>query len=116
MKRACRPFQSSVAGLLEDFLQHHRALGQRFDTEERAQRLFDQYLLEQGVQQLADMSPALLQAFLKLTPSVSCKELQPSFRRAAAMEPMVSASATACRVAFARATPSPNHHSNPLPV
>jgi site-specific recombinase XerD len=64
MKRACRPFQSSVAGLLEDFLRHHRALGKRFDTEERALRLFDHYLFEQGVQQLADMTPALLQAFL----------------------------------------------------
>jgi site-specific recombinase XerD len=64
MKRACRPFQSSVAGLLEGFLRHHRALGKRFATEERALRLFDQYLLEQRVQQLADMSPALLQAFL----------------------------------------------------
>jgi hypothetical protein len=107
MKRACRPFQSSVAGLLEDFLRHHRALGKRFDTEERALRLFDQYLLEQGVQQLADISPALLQAFLNSRPRCGS---------AAAMEPVVSASATAWRVAFARATPSPNRHSNPLPV
>ena len=68
MKRACRPFQSSVAGLLEDFLRHHRALGKRFDTKERALRLFDQYLLEQGIQQLADMTPALLQAFLNSRP------------------------------------------------
>ncbi|MBV8175744.1 MAG: tyrosine-type recombinase/integrase [Verrucomicrobia bacterium] len=68
MKRTCRPFQSSVAGFFQDFLRYHRALGKRFDTEERALRLFDQYLLEQGVQQLADMTPALFQAFLNSRP------------------------------------------------
>src|SRR5262249_35856878 len=68
MKRACRPFQSSVAGFFQDFIRYHRALGKRFDTEERALRLFDQYLLEQGVYQLGVMIPALLQVFLNSRP------------------------------------------------
>lgn len=73
MKRQGRPFQSSVAGLLESFLRHHRALGKRFDTEERTLRLFDRYLLEQNVQQLTGISPALLQAFLNSRPRPRAK-------------------------------------------
>ena len=38
MKHACRPFQSSVAGLLEDFLRHHRALGKRLAQTQRRAR------------------------------------------------------------------------------
>jgi integrase len=64
MKRECRPFQCSVAGFLREFIRYHRALGKRFDTEEHALQMFDRYLLEQKVQQLADITPALLQAFL----------------------------------------------------
>jgi integrase len=43
---------------------HHRALGKRFDTEERALGLFDQYLTEKRVRELAEITPGLLESFL----------------------------------------------------
>jgi site-specific recombinase XerD len=68
MKRECRSFECSVAGFLQEFVGYHRALGKRFDSEEHALQMFDRYLLEQKVQQLRDITPALLQAFLNSRP------------------------------------------------
>ena len=64
MRRQPRPFQSSLAGHFADFLRHHRALGKSFQTEERAPRLFDQYLVEQPVHNPAEITPAVLEGFL----------------------------------------------------
>lgn len=64
MTRQARPFLSSVADFFRDFLQHHRALGKCFDTEEQALRLFDRYLIEHNVCKLAEITPTLLENFL----------------------------------------------------
>jgi hypothetical protein len=64
MKREACPFQFSIAGFFEDFLRYHPALGKRFDTEERALRMFDRYLLELEVRQITEITPAILQAFV----------------------------------------------------
>ena len=50
------------------FVAHKRALNRRFDTEERALRLLDRYLVEHGVADLAGVTPAVLDAFLTSRP------------------------------------------------
>lgn len=56
--------QSPLASFIGAFLAHHRALGKRFDTEEAALRLLDRYLVEQGIETLAAITPASLEAFM----------------------------------------------------
>jgi integrase len=53
-----------LASAIRTFLAHHRALGKRFDTEEAALRLLDHYLVAEGVDTLAAITPARLDAFL----------------------------------------------------
>jgi len=60
--------RSPLATHIRAFLAHHRALGKRFDTEQSALRLLDHYLVEQGVDSLEAISPALLDAFLRSRP------------------------------------------------
>lgn len=60
--------QSPLATPIKAFLAHHRALGKRFDTEAAALRLLDHYLVEQGTDTLQAITPALLDAFLRLRP------------------------------------------------
>jgi site-specific recombinase XerD len=55
---------SLLAGPIEQFLAHHRALGKRFDTEAATLQLLDRYLLEQQVTTLEAITAALLEAFL----------------------------------------------------
>lgn len=56
---------SSLLGpAISAFIAEKRALGRRYENEERALRLFDRYLTAAGVDELADVSPALLEAFL----------------------------------------------------
>ncbi len=59
---------SPLAPPIRAFLAHHRALGKRFDTEHSALRLLDHYLVEQGVDSLEAITPALLDAFLRSRP------------------------------------------------
>jgi site-specific recombinase XerD len=61
-------FRSLLAGEIERFLSHHRALGKRFDSEEHALRLLDHFLLEHNVQALEQITPAVLEAFLASRP------------------------------------------------
>jgi site-specific recombinase XerD len=61
-------FRSFLAGEIERFLSHHRALGKRFDSEEHALRLLDRFLLEQDVKGLDEITPALLEVFLTSRP------------------------------------------------
>jgi len=65
VKRQPRSFESGLASSFQDFVRHHRALGKRFDTEERALCLFDHYLVEQNIHQLSDIRGELLETFLK---------------------------------------------------
>lgn len=60
--------QSLLATNIKAFLTHHRALGKRFDTEESALRLLDRHLVEQEVDSLETITPALLDAFLRSRP------------------------------------------------
>ena len=57
-------FESLLAGEIRRFRVHHRALGKRFDNEESALKLLDRFLLEHRAKVLADITPALLEAFL----------------------------------------------------
>jgi len=68
MKRERRSLQSLAAGAIGDFLNHQRALGKRFDTEEGALGLFDRYLAEQKIQTLADLSSQVVESFMSSRP------------------------------------------------
>jgi site-specific recombinase XerD len=63
-----RPLSTDLASPLAEpirrFVAHKRALNRRFETEERALRLLDRYLVEQGITDPAGVTPAVLDAFL----------------------------------------------------
>jgi hypothetical protein len=61
-------FQGVLAAEMTDFLRHQRALGKRFVNEERALRLFDQYLVDQKTGTVAEITPQLVDAFLASRP------------------------------------------------
>jgi site-specific recombinase XerD len=60
--------QSPLAPGIARFLEHKRALGRRFDTEEWALRLFDRFLVRQQVRTVDDVTPAIVDAFLVSRP------------------------------------------------
>lgn len=68
MSRQRRALQSTAAGPMRDFLDHHRALGKRFDNEAWALSLFDHYLVEQKVEALTAITPLLVDDFLSARP------------------------------------------------
>jgi site-specific recombinase XerD len=61
-------FHSPLAEPIRRFVAHKRALNRRFDTEERALCLFDRYLVEHGLADLASVTPAVIDAFLASRP------------------------------------------------
>ncbi len=61
-------FHSELAEPIRHFVAHKRALNRRFDTEERALCLFDRYLVLQDVNDLASVTPAIIDAFLEWRP------------------------------------------------
>lgn len=61
-------FVSPLAGEMQRFLDHKRVLGRRFDTEEGALRLFDRYLVEQGVVTIGDITARVIDAFVASRP------------------------------------------------
>jgi site-specific recombinase XerD len=56
---------------METFLAHKRALGCRFQNEESPLRLLDQFLVEQHVRTIDDITPAAINAFLASRPRAS---------------------------------------------
>ena len=52
-----------LADEIKSFLSYKRALGRRFDTEEKALRLFDRYLVQEQIMDIST-TPDLLEAFL----------------------------------------------------
>ena len=68
MNQDTTPFQSILAAEMTDFLRHQRSLGKRFINEERALRLFDQYLVGEKIKAIAEITPALIDAFLASRP------------------------------------------------
>ena len=57
-------YRSLLAANMVSYLQYKRAPGRKFDTEERNLRLFDRFLVEQAVADVAALQPALIEAFL----------------------------------------------------
>lgn len=59
---------SPLAEPIRQFLAAKRALNRRFDTEERALRLFDRHLVDRGLASLGDVTPAVIEAFVASRP------------------------------------------------
>lgn len=64
-------FRSPLADGMEKFLAYKRALGRRFDTEEKTLQLFDRYLTGQAVTNVDAVTPDLVDAFLASRPRAS---------------------------------------------
>ena len=61
-------FESVLADPITRYLAAKRSMGCRFNTEDRALRLLDRYLADQGVQNIADATSECLEAFLASRP------------------------------------------------
>lgn len=61
-------FRSPLADGIERFLTYKRALGRRYDTEEKQLRLFDRFLVQQALTRLEQITPDLLAGFLTARP------------------------------------------------
>lgn len=61
-------FLSPFSQGIERFLQHKRALGRRYDTEEAALHLFDRFLVERQVRKMEAVTPQVIEAFLASRP------------------------------------------------
>lgn len=61
-------YHSVLAGPIEQYLAHKRALGRRFDTEERQLLLIDRFLVATAVRSLEALTPEVLEAFLLSNP------------------------------------------------
>jgi site-specific recombinase XerD len=61
-------FRSFLTEQMQQFIAHKRALGRRYDVEEKAVWLLDRYLVEHGVKQLNELTPELINAFLASRP------------------------------------------------
>jgi integrase len=61
-------FESVLADPITRYLAAKRSMGCRFNTEDRLLRLLDRYLVDQGVQRIADIRSEILEAFLASRP------------------------------------------------
>lgn len=61
-------FHGPFADDFRRFVAHKRALGRRYDTEEKALRLFDRYLGRQGIIDRTEVTPEVVEAFLASRP------------------------------------------------
>lgn len=61
-------FHGLLANEIDSYLQYKRALGRKFNTEERALHLLDRYLMENGVTEVTAIQPTLIEAFLASRP------------------------------------------------
>lgn len=61
-------FHSLLGQDIRTYLDYKRALGRKFDTEEKALRLFDRYLESQKIKKLDALTPVLIDAFLSSRP------------------------------------------------
>jgi site-specific recombinase XerD len=68
MKLRWQGFHGPMAVPIERYLTQKRALGCRFHTEEKALRLLDRFLSEQGLRTIDEIEPALLEDFLASRP------------------------------------------------
>jgi site-specific recombinase XerD len=68
MRPAYTELGSPLAEPIRRFVAHKRALSRRFDCEEKALHLFDRYLVERGIVDVASVTPAVVEAFLASRP------------------------------------------------
>jgi site-specific recombinase XerD len=68
MKRAPMEMHGPLAEPIRAFVSHKRALNRRFDTEERALRLLDRYLVQHGIVDPGSVTAAVIDAFLASRP------------------------------------------------
>ena len=68
MKACHRTFRSVLASNIEQFIAHKRALGRRYDVEEKTLALFDAYLVTNHVTGLPEISVELIDRFLTSRP------------------------------------------------
>ena len=61
-------FQSVLAMDIQAYLQHKRALGRKFDNEEKTLRLFDRFVAERAVANAQAIEPKFIEAFLASRP------------------------------------------------
>ena len=61
---------SPIAPHIVTFVRHKRALNRRYDVEDKVLRMLDCYLNAQGVTNVTEITPALLDAFF-LSPDIS---------------------------------------------
>jgi integrase len=58
----------SLAAVVADYLAHKRALGRKFDTEEATLRLLLAFAAQHGVEDMRQLTPSLLEAFVASRP------------------------------------------------
>src|SRR5258708_11979125 len=68
MTRFAQGFASPLADGIAQFVAHKRVLGRRYETETYALRLFDRYLLAQGITTLDAITPVVIEVFLASRP------------------------------------------------
>jgi site-specific recombinase XerD len=68
MKAQWDGWKSPLAASIKRFLVHKRALGRRYDNEEKALRLLDRFLVRRRVTSLEEITPELLDEFLASRP------------------------------------------------
>jgi site-specific recombinase XerD len=68
MKNASKDFESPLADAIQKFLTHKRALHKKFFTEEKALRLFDRYLVREGISRVDEITSEVLNAFIGSRP------------------------------------------------
>jgi len=70
MKAKWTGFVSCLSESIEGFLEHKRALGHKYLTEESVFRLFDRYLTKGGVNSVAEITPEIIEKFLASRPRI----------------------------------------------
>jgi len=68
MKSTWVDFKSPLAGAIKSFLAYKRALKRHYDNEEKTLRILDRYLVERRITLVSDVTPEVLESFLKSRP------------------------------------------------
>lgn len=73
MKTRHAGFQSVLADSIRRFLAHKRALGRRYEVEEKSLHLLDQFLVDLKVRSIETVSSSVIDAFLARRPRASAR-------------------------------------------
>jgi integrase len=68
MKTQQRHFASALAEGITQFLTHKRALGRRFEVEEKTLCLLDRFLVQSAISEIDQVTPGVIDAFLATRP------------------------------------------------